>query len=396
MDNYDLNGLFVPTYARTGAPVDRGEGVYLFDTNGKKYLDCTAGIAVNALGYGVKALEDAIEKQSKKIIHASNLYFNRPNADLAKTLIETSFADKVFFCNSGTEANEAAIKFSRKYQAAKNSSKTAVLSFFDGFHGRTYAAMTATAQKTFHQGFHPLPQGFFYAPFNNIEATRAVLDSADFAAVILEPIQAEGGVCEATPEFLRFLREYCDQNDVVLIFDEIQCGIGRSGKLWAYENHGVVPDMLTCAKPLGGGLPLGAALSKEKFVAEAVKVGDHGTTFGGNPVACALGSALLSIVNTEAFLRDVAQKGEYLKEKLCEMQKARNEIAAVYGRGLLIGVQLSNINPKDVQAKARENGLLIAKAERNMLRFIPPLVISKDELDEALKILNLTLDELKK
>jgi predicted acetylornithine/succinylornithine family transaminase len=390
----DCNDLFVPNYARTGAPVmDRGEGVYLFDTDGKKYLDCAAGVAVNALGYGNKALEETIEKQAKRIIHASNLYFNQPNIDLAKALIAGSFADKVFFCNSGAEANEAAIKFARKYGSGKNPSKTAILSFHGSFHGRTYAAMTATGQKSFHQGFAPLPQGFFYAPFNDIEATKSVLSGAEFAAIILEPIQAEGGICEVIPEFLQFLREYCDQNDVVLIFDEIQCGLGRSGKLWAYENYGIAPDMLTSAKPLGGGLPLGAVLTKEKFVQE-IKAGDHGTTFGGNPVACALGNTTLSIINKKEFLDDIVQKGEYLEEKLFELQMKYSEVIAVFGCGLLMGIQL-NFDPKPLVAKLRENGLLVAKADKNMIRFIPPLVITQAELDEALGIFVSTLNGLK-
>ncbi|MCL2845913.1 MAG: aspartate aminotransferase family protein [Chitinivibrionia bacterium] len=390
----DCNDLFVPNYARAGAPVmDKGEGVYLFDTDGKKYLDCTAGIAVNALGYGNKALEETMEKQAKKIIHASNYYFYKENIDLAKTLIDTSFADKVFFCNSGTEANEAAIKFSRKYASGKNPSKTAILSFYYSFHGRTYAAMTATGQKSFHQGFSPLPQGFFYAPFNDIEATKNVLACAEFAAIIIEPIQAEGGICEASPEFMQFLREYCDQTDTVLIFDEIQCGLGRTGKLWAYENYGIAPDLLTSAKPLGGGLPLGAVLAKEKISA-AIKAGDHGTTFGGNPVACALGNTMLSIVSKKEFLTDVAEKGEYLKQKLSQIQKTHSEIIGIYGRGLIIGVQFSG-DTKNIAAKAREKGLLLARAEKNMLRFLPPLVITKAELDEALDIFVSVLNELK-
>jgi len=390
----DNNDLFVPTYARTGAPIDYGKGVYLFDTDGKKYLDCAAGIAVNILGYGNKALEETIEKQAKKIIHASNLYFNQPNIDLAKTLIETSFAEKIFFCNSGTEANEAAIKFSRKYATAQDSKKTAILSFHDSFHGRTYAAMTATGQKCFHTGFQPLPQGFFYAPFNDIETTKRILENIDCAAILIEPVQAEGGVCEATQEFLQFLREYCNENDAVLIFDEIQCGMGRSGKLWAYETYNIVPDMLTAAKPIGGGIPLGAVLTKEKFVATAIKAGDHGTTFGGNPVACALGNTVLSIINKKEFLDEVVQKGEYLKQKLTEIREEHKEIVNILGRGLLIGVQLS-VEPKKVVQKAREKGLLLVKSEKSIVRFIPPLIISKDELDEALSIFVSVLSELK-
>ncbi|MDR0304899.1 MAG: aspartate aminotransferase family protein [Chitinispirillales bacterium] len=389
--NYE--DFYVPTYARTGAPVDYGKDVYLFDINGKKYIDCAAGIAVNALGYGNKALEETIEKQAKKIIHSSNLYFSQPNIDLAKTLIENSFADKVFFCNSGTEANEAAIKFSRKYASAKKASKTAILSFYGSFHGRTYASMTATGQKCFHEGYHPLPQGFFYAPFNNIEATKNVLENAEFAAIIVEPIQAEGGVCEAAKEFLQFLREVCDKNDIALIFDEIQCGIGRSGKLWAYQNYDIIPDMLTAAKPLGGGIPLGAVLANEKFVS-TIKAGDHGTTFGGNCVACALGNTVFSIIDNREFLDGVVQKGEYLKQKLSEIQKTHDEITGIFGRGLLVGVQL-NFESKKAVTKAKEKGLLLAKSERNMIRFIPPLIISKDELDEALKIFVSVLDEVK-
>jgi len=390
----DNNDLFVPVFSRSNEQFVEGKGVFLFTKDGKKYLDCFAGIAVNALGYGNAELEKTIAEQSKKLLHLSNYYFNDQNIMLAQKLIENSFSDKVFFCNSGTEANEAAIKFARKYGSSKSPAKTAILSFHGSFHGRTYASMTATGQKSFHAGFGPLPQGFFYAPFNDIEATKQVLDGADFAGIIIEPIQAESGVTETTQEFMQFLREYCDKNDVVLIFDEIQCGMGRSGKLWAYENYGIEPDILTSAKPLGGGLPLGAVLAKEKFVA-TLKLGDHGTTFGGNPLSCALGNTTLEILNTPKFLKDVAEKGEYLKQKVKELQKKHKEITNIFGKGLLIGIQ-TEFEPKKIYQKAYENGLLLAKADKNQIRFIPPLVISKAEIDEALNIFEKVLTECKK
>ena len=389
----NYNDLYIPFYVREGAPIIEGKGVYLFDADGKKYLDCFAGIAVNALGYGNAELEKTICEQSKKLLHISNIYFNDQHIALAQKLIESSFADRIFFCNSGTEANEAAIKFARKYGSSKKTSKTAILSFYGSFHGRTYAAMTATGQKYFHEGFGPLPQGFFYAPFNDIEATKQVLQGADFAGIILEPITAEGGVTEATPEFLQFLRNYCDENDIVLIFDEIQCGMGRTGKLWAYENYGISPDILTSAKPLGGGLPLGAVLAKDKIVS-ILKVGDHGTTFGGNPLACALGNTTLSIINKPEFLAEVAEKGEYLKQKIANLQKKHNEIKAIFGKGLLIGVETA-FEPKKLYQSAYENGLMIAKADKNQVRFLPPLIISKAEIDEAINIFEKVLESQK-
>ena len=389
----NYNDLYIPFYVREGAPIVEGKGVYLFDADGKKYLDCFAGIAVNALGYGNAELEKTISEQSKKLLHISNIYFNDQQIALAQKLVESSFADRVFFCNSGTEANEAAIKFARKYGSSKNPAKTAILSFHESFHGRTYAAMTATGQKYFHAGFGPLPQGFFYAPFNDIEATKQILDGADFAGILLEPIQAEGGITETTQEFMQFLRNYCDENDIVLIFDEIQCGMGRTGKLWAYEHYGITSDILTSAKPLGGGLPLGAVIAKDKFVS-CLKVGDHGTTFGGNPLACALGNTTISIINTPEFLAEVAEKGEYFKQKLAELQKKHKEITGIFGKGLLIGVQ-TIYEPKKLYASAYENGLMIAKANKNQIRFLPPLIISKAEIDEALNIFEKVLESQK-
>lgn len=376
---------FINTYAREAMPVMvKGEGTYLIDESGKKYLDFVSGIAVNALGYGNPLIEKAIETQGKKLLHCSNLYQNDEQNALAAKLVETSFADKVFFCNSGTEANEAAIKFARKKASTTQSSKVAVLSFYDGFHGRTYGSMTATAQKRFHEGFHPLPGGYYYAPLNDIEATKKVLASAEFAAIIVEPIQGEGGVNVTSTEFLAFLREYATEHKISLIFDEIQCGMGRTGSLWAYEKIGVTPDILTAAKPLGGGLPLGAVLVTEA-ISEAIQPSDHGTTFGGNPLACAIGNVVLGEVSKADFLQQVNEKGAYLTEKLNAVVAKSDKLTTVLGAGLLCGVRFAG-EPGSIVADAMEKGLLLVKAGNNTVRFIPPLTVTKDEIDTAVTL----------
>ena len=380
----EYNNLFVPTYGRGGAPMVSGHGSYLVDGDGKEYLDFVSGIAVNALGYGNKDLEEALITQGKRLIHGSNLYFLDTQIALAEKLIETSFAEKVFYCNSGTEANEAAIKFSRKWAATQAHSKSTILSFYDGFHGRTYGALTATAQKRFHEGFHPLPAGYAYAPYNDIEGTKKVLDSADFAAILVEPIQGEGGVTSATKEFLQFLREYATENNVVLIFDEIQCGMGRSGSLWAYEQYGVTPDILTAAKPVGGGLPLGVLLTIDS-ISKVLSPGDHGTTFGGNPLACALGKVVLDKVSDKEFLSEVSEKSNYLTASLNAAIAKSDLTIKVVGSGLLCGVRFKE-DPKDIVVKAQEKGLLLVKAGKNTVRFIPPLTVSKEEIDRAVTI----------
>ncbi|MGM0460931.1 MAG: aspartate aminotransferase family protein [Fibrobacterota bacterium] len=380
------NELFVDTYGRGGMPLmDHGSGVYLYDSTGKEYLDFVSGIAVNALGYGHPAVVGAIKTQAQRLVHCSNLFSNQPQIDLAQALVGTSFADRVFFCNSGTEANEAAIKFARKTAQERDPSKTGILSFHNCFHGRTYGAMTATAQRKFHQGFDPIPTGYYYAPLNDIKETRRVLESAEFSAIIIEPIQGEGGLESASREFLGFLRQYCDDTGTALIFDEIQCGMGRTGFLWAYEIFGVVPDILTCAKPLGGGLPLGAVLAKDDFV-RAVKPGDHGTTFGGNPVACAAGKAVVDTVSTEQFLQQVQSRGEYLQHSLRALCRDHDAVVSVCGKGLLSGIRLSH-DPGQIIVAAREKGLLLAKAGNNTIRFMPPLIVDEEHVDRAVEII---------
>lgn len=389
MNAKKFDALFVPTYKREGPPLTYGKGSLLFDAGGASYLDFGCGIAVNALGHGHPALQKALELQGRKLIHSSNLYFCQPQIDLAKLLIKHSFGDRVFFCNSGTEANEAAIKFARKWAKRQSAAKYRILSFTDGFHGRTYGALSATAQEKFHAGFEPLLEGFHYAAFNDIKAVKKLLSAHEFAAIFVEPLQGEGGVNSATAEFLAFLRKAADKHKCALVFDEIQCGMGRTGTLWAYEQYNVVPDMMTLAKPLGGGLPLGAVVCREE-IALSLGVGDHGTTFGGNPVACALGIAVMNIVTKRRFLKDVREKGRYLLGKLTGLQKRFPAIESILGNGLLAGVRMKE-DPSTIISDCKKAGLLLIKANRNTVRFIPPLTVKKREIDRAVAIFSSVL-----
>jgi predicted acetylornithine/succinylornithine family transaminase len=362
----------------------RGEGMYLVDADGRRYLDFGSGIAVSALGHSHPRLVSVLRDQGEKLLHLSNLYFSQPQIDLARMLVEHSFGTKVFLCNSGTEAIEAAIKFSRKWASKTAQDKYHVLSFYKGFHGRTYGALSATAQQQFHDGFGPLLAGFHYATLNDIAGTKAVLDKDNYSTIIVEPIQGEGGVNIASKEFLSFLRDYANAHGIALVFDEIQCGMGRTGKLWCYEHDGIEPDILAAAKPLGGGLPLGAVICNEQ-IAQAISPGNHGTTFGGNPLACALGCELLSIVSKPAFLKKVTLSGERIRKGLRLLAAKYPCIKDVRGRGLLIGVELS-IDPKPIIPLCKEKGLLLIKAEHNTVRFMPPLIVEKADIDTALTI----------
>jgi len=381
--------IFVPTYKRGGAPFIRGKGMYVYDSDGKEYLDFGAGIAVNALGHAHPALLKELNAQGGRVIHTSNLYYNEPQIELAAKLVKHSFATKVFLCNSGTEANEAAIKFARKRGTKVSSQKFHVLSFSDSFHGRTYGALSATAQPKFHEGIGPLPDGFHYAPFNDVQCAKATLDKYDFAAIIVEPLQGEGGVNPASVDFLRFLREYATEHSVSLIFDEIQCGMGRTGTLWCHEHAGVVPDIMTLAKPLGGGLPLGAVLCIDE-VASCISPGDHGTTFGGNPVACALGTKVIDIVSDKKFLAKVQENGDYLKGKLAVSAGKFPSIDHIRGAGLLVGVRMKD-DPLKLVDECRKRGLLVIKAGMNTIRFMPPLIVGRRDIDKAVKIFEAAL-----
>ncbi|MDW8145521.1 MAG: aspartate aminotransferase family protein [Roseiflexaceae bacterium] len=369
------------TYARPGFG---GEGCYLYDSEGRRYLDCVAGIAVNALGYGDPDVVRAIREHADGLIHLSNLYHSRPAVELAQTLIEhTPWADRVFFCNSGAEAVEGALKFSRRYaRDTHGEGKTAIVAFTGSFHGRTMGAVAVTAREKYRQPFEPVMPGVRFAPFNNSAAAAAAITD-DVCGVIVEPVQGEGGLSVATPEFLRTLRERCDAVDALLIFDEIQCGIGRTGTLWAHELYGVAPDVMTIAKPLGGGLPIGAILMRQK-VAQTIHVGDHGTTFGGGPFVTAIAHTVFRKIAAPPFLAHVREVGDYLGEALNDLHAALPDVVLeVRGRGLMRGVVI-NGSANAVREAAHNEGLLIATAGDDVLRLVPPLILTREQVDEAI------------
>lgn len=380
------------TYARPEFVIERGEGCYLYDSEGRRYLDCVAGIAVNALGYGDPDVARAIREHADGLIHLSNLYHSRPAVELAQTLVNhTSWADRVFFCNSGAEAVEGALKFSRRYaRDTHGEGKTTIVAFSGSFHGRTMGAVAVTAREKYRQPFEPVMPGVRFIPFNDSAAAAAAITD-DVCGVIVEPIQGEGGLSVATPEFLRALREQCDAVDALLIFDEIQCGIGRTGTLWAHEPYGVAPDLMTIAKPLGGGLPIGAILMRQK-VAQAIHTGDHGTTFGGGPFVTAVAQTVFRKIADPTFLAHVREVGDYLSEALADLQAARpNVVLEVRGRGLMRGVVI-NGSSSAVREAAHNEGLLIATAGDDVLRLVPPLILTRAQVDEAIEKLTRALD----
>ncbi len=370
----------------------RGEGSYVFDADGNKYLDFVSGIAVNALGHAHPYVAAALAEQAAQLIHSSNLYWIEPQVRLAEVLVENSAFDKVFFGNSGAEANEGALKLARKYAVYKGRpERQQVITMQSSFHGRTLATLTATGQAKMHQGFEPLAAGFTYVPFNDWEALQAAVNEQT-CAIMLEPVQGEGGVFPADPEYLRQIRRLCDERDVVLIYDEVQTGLGRTGKLFAYQHAGVAPDIMTLAKALGGGAPIGAFLSTDK-VAAAFKPGDHGSTFGGNPLVCAAGLAVMKIMLEQDIPGRAAMLGEYLRGKLTELQAKYPCIKEIRGQGLLLGVQLDRPGADVVQACLRR-GVLLNCTAGTVLRLIPPLNVSHAEADEFMAVLDAALQEV--
>ncbi|NOZ57091.1 MAG: aspartate aminotransferase family protein [Calditrichaeota bacterium] len=379
------NRYLLGTYKRPDLVFVRGEGSYLIDASGKRYLDFVSGIAVNALGYGHPAILKAIHEQVDRVIHTSNLYHTEPQARLAALLVENSFADRVFFANSGAEAVEAALKFARKWaKSTFGREKVRILAFKNSFHGRTFAALTATGQRKYRRGYEPMLPGFRHAVFNDLASAEALIDDRT-AAILVEPVQGEGGIRPATVEFLKGLRELATKHNALLIFDEIQCSLGRTGDLFAYQTYGVEPDVLVLAKPLGGGLPLSAVLVKED-VAGVIKPGDHGSTFGGNPVACAAGEAFLRVLLEEDIPTQVKRKGRVFREYLDSMKAESNSIRDVRGLGLMLGMEFARpVGP--LADAAREQGLLLCPAGKKVLRFLPPLTVAESELQEAARIL---------
>lgn len=357
----------------------KGEGCTIYDSEGRAYLDCFAGIAVSSLGYGHPALTKAIREQSERLIHTCNYFYNEPQAKLAQLLCDYTCADRAFFCNSGGEANEAAIKLARKYFYAKGEKRFRIVSAENSFHGRTLATVTATAQEKYQLPFAPLPEGFSYVPFNDIEALRAAI-TPETAAVILEPIQGEGGVIPSDWAYLQNVRALCDETGTLLIFDEVQTGVGRTGDLFAHQLYGVEPDIFTSAKALAGGVPIGALLAKEHVC--AFTPGDHGTTFGGNPLACAAGVAVIETMLTPGFLANVRKVGAAAMEALRGIGRRFPDLVMdVRGAGLMLGMALDEALPvKTVQLAMLEKGFIIGTAGGNTLRIMPPLVIEEKAL----------------
>ncbi|HUV95245.1 MAG TPA: aspartate aminotransferase family protein [Anaerolineae bacterium] len=377
------------TYNRAPFVLQRGEGLRVYDTQGKAYLDFVSGIAVNALGYGDTDLLKAIAEQLVRLIHVSNLYHTIPQAELAKMLVERSFADKVFFCNSGTESVEAALKFARKWaKTTHGPDKTDVLAFSGAFHGRTMGSLAVTPRPHYQDPFRPLMPGAKFARFNDLASAEELMDDKTCACIV-EPLQAEGGVNPADPGFLQGLRQLCDSNGSLLIFDEVQCGLGRTGTLWAHEAYDVTPDLMTLAKPLGGGLPAGATLMTQA-VADTIEAGDHASTFGANPVVCAAAQVVLTKISAPEFLEHVREAGAYLGERLAELAGKHDCIVEARGRGLIWALE-TNIEVAPLIETGYDAGLLTCSAGPKVLRLLPPLVVGEAELDEAVAILDKAL-----
>eukprot|EP00897_Mesotaenium_endlicherianum_P001871 jgi/Mesen1/1711/ME000138S00567 len=390
------------TYARAPIVLIKGEGSKLYDADGKEYIDMAGGIAVNALGHGDPLWLQAVVEQAGSLTHVSNLYYTVPQAKLAERLVTSSFGDRVFFCNSGTEANEAAIKFARKYQRAKfeqeggsqqswfglGSPQVPVefVAFTAGFHGRTMGALALTSKVQYRAPFEPVMPGVTFATYGDLNSAASAIKKGKTAAVFVEPVQGEGGVHAATREFLQGLRQLCDDAGALLVFDEIQCGLGRTGRLFAHDMYGVLPDLMTLAKPLAGGLPIGAVVLRE-VVAKALKPGDHGSTFAGNPLVCHAALAVLDRLQEPGFLENVTAKGDRLKQGLRTKLGQNPHVKEVRGTGLLVGLQLDVPATALVNA-AREKGLLVITAgQGDVVRFAPPLVITNEEIDATVDIL---------
>ena len=376
----------INTYGRTKERtlfLERGEGAYVWDDQGKRYLDLVGGLAVNLLGHCHPAVVEAVCNQARELIHVSNLYYTRPQAELARVLVENSAGERAFFANSGAEANEAALKLARKYH---HPGRYKVITAVNSFHGRTLATVTATGQEKYHQGFEPLPAGFSYGRFNDLASFEELVDG-ETAAIMIEPVQGEGGIYVAEEAFIRGLRELCDREGLLLIFDEVQCGLGRTGKLWAYEHWGVKPDLLTTAKGLGGGMPIGVMLAGAK-VAETFQPGNHASTFGGNPVACRAALAVLEIILQENFLDEVQEKSALFMnglEKLASSFSGR--VKETRGLGMMAALELAVPLAVPAQRGCQEKGLLVNAIGERILRFLPPLNVTGEELEQALAIL---------
>ncbi len=378
------------TYKRFPIVLSRGLGVHVWDNDGRSYLDLVGGIAVCALGHSHPRVVEAVKRQVELLTHVSNLYHIENQIHLAQLLVENSCLDKVFFCNSGAEANEAAIKLARKYASEKMAGKYELITMQDSFHGRTLATVTATGQERFHAGFAPLPEGFRYVPYNDLAAISAAVTDRT-CGVMVEPIQGEGGVVIPAPGYLSGIRKICDERGLLMIIDEVQTGIGRTGTLFACEQEEVVPDMITLAKALGNGFPIGALLAAKEIAAVFVP-GSHGSTFGGNPLATAAGIATLETILDEGILDNCRRVGAYFLDRLGELKDKNPRISVVRGRGLILAIELT-VPGADFVLECIKRRLLINCTGGNVLRFVPPLILTKNDVDKAIGILSEVLEE---
>lgn len=378
----------IPNYTRNPILLVKGSGVNIWDAEDKRYLDLFSGWAVSLLGHCHPNVVAAIQNQAAKLQHAPNIYYTEPQGLLAKHISEKSFGGQCFFCNSGAEANEAAIKLARIHNS--NTGRYKIVTFLNSFHGRTIATVTATAQPKYHKGFAPLVEGFSYVPFNDLEALKNAIDDKT-CAIMLEPIQGEGGINIATREFMQGMRRLCDEKGLLMILDEVQCGMGRSGKYFAYQHYDIEPDIMTLAKALGGGVAIGAMTAK-KEIAKSLVPGSHASTFGGNPLACAAGVAVFETIEKEGLLDNVAKIGRYSIEQLKLLQKAHKIIHEVRGIGLMIGIELT-VSGSEFIKNCIQAGLFLNCTHDKVIRFMPPLNVTKEHIDEGMNIIRSILSK---
>lgn len=382
------------TYNRYQIVLDHGEGVHLYDTDGKKYLDFAAGIAVQALGYGNKDYNDALKMQIDKLLHTSNLYYNQPTIEAAEKLCEVSGLDRVFFTNSGTEAIEGAIKAAKKYAYDKDGKTDhEIIAMEHSFHGRSLGALSVTGNAHYREPFEPLPGIVKFAKYNNLDSVKALVNEKT-CAIIMETVQGEGGIYPASKEFLTGVKQLCEEHDILLILDEIQCGMGRCGHMFAWQGYGVKPDIMACAKALGCGVPVGAFLMTKQVAESSLKPGDHGTTYGGNPFVGAAVSKVLDIFKEQKIPMHVQEVSSYLEQQLEQLKKDFPVIAARRGVGLMQGLELqSDVPAGEISKKSLEQGLILITAGNNVLRFVPPLIIKNEHIDEMTSILRKVFDK---
>lgn len=383
--------VLMATYTRQPVALREGSGCTLRDVDGREYLDLVAGIAVNVLGHAHPAVLRAIEEQSRRAVHLSNLYYSEPQLDVAEKLVATAFPSRVFLCNSGAEAVEGAIKLARKWGRLHRDGAGTIVCARGSFHGRTMGALAATANRRYREPFEPLPRGFVHVPYDDVAAVEAAIDPGT-VAILMEPIEGESGVSPMGDETLRGLRRLCDEHDLLLLVDEVQTGMGRTGRWWAHQHAGVVPDVMAVAKGIAGGLPMGAVLAGPR--ADCLEPGDHGSTFGGGPLVCAVAAAVLDTIERDNLVRNAQSTGERLRDALLGLGRAGAPIAGVRGRGLMLGVVLSEQIAPQVAAAALERGLIVNAIGRSLLRLVPPLILTPAEADEAVRRLGLALEDV--